>query len=229
MLKRPMTSYGLRLAVALLVLHVAATPAALGGASLSVRVTLEQMSTAHHLAVSVSPPPPEPQGGDEVRPLPFLVRVEARDASDALVTTYAGTASLSSSVGAASPAVITLASGVWTGNVTVRAKLDPPCYLSATDQSNASVTGRSDTFALCCKGDPTADGLVNLADVLRALRITLGRPVPTPPRYAFQFWATDMTGDGRVNAADLVRVVAKVLRAAAKASQNGSPRRRGSR
>jgi len=163
------------------------------------------------------PPVPTPQGGDLTNPvensdpLPFLVRVEARDVSDVLVPSYSGTATLTSSVGTPQPSEITFTNGVWEGNVTILADLDPECYLTVTDQSDPSITDNSNMFNLRGKGDPTDDGAVNVLDVLRVVNIVLGRAVPEPPRFEFQFWAADMNRDHDINIQDVILVVRKSL------------------
>jgi hypothetical protein len=144
-------------------------------------------------------------------PLPFWVRVEARDASDAPVPSYNGTADLTSSVGVAAPASMTFANGLWEGYVTVLADLDPACHLTATDQSYPGLTGDSNVFSLCSKGDVDGDGIAAVTDILRAVNIALRVPVPPPPAEEYQRWAADMDHDHLVTVLDVVRIVNKIL------------------
>lgn len=218
-----------RVVAALVLLLLGVASRALADAAISITVTLEQVSAVHHYVLDVIPASPEPQGGDLVEPvehsdpLPFLVRVEARDAAHALVPSYSGMASLTSSVGSAVPGSITFTDGVWEGQVTILGDLDPPCYLTVTEQANPSVTGTSATFDLRGKGDPTNDGAVNVFDVLRTVNIALGRVPSEPPRFEFQFWAADMNRDGVVNVFDVIQVVNKSLgRTAALAAATGA-------
>jgi hypothetical protein len=163
-----------------------------------------------HFAVQVIPAPPEPQGGDLIAPLPFTVRVEARDAGDALVPSYNGTATLSASVGTADPSGITFVSGVWEGTAVIYADLDPDCALTVEDPG-VPASGTSNVFALRGKGDPTSDGAVNVLDVMRTVNLVLGNPVPQPPRYEFQYWAANMNRDHSVNVLDIIQIVNKSL------------------
>jgi len=151
-----------------------------------------------------------PQGGDLTHPLPFEVRVEARDASNALVSTYNGTADLTSSVGTAAPATIAFTNGVGQVEVTILADLDPDCTLTVTDAS-VPASGTSNVFALRGKGDPTSDGAVNVLDVMRTVNIVLSNPIPQPPRYEFQYWAADMNDDGAVNVQDIILIINKIF------------------
>jgi hypothetical protein len=154
-----------------------------------------------------------PQGGDLTHPLPFQVRVEARDASNALVSTYNGTADLSSSVGTAAPPTIGFTNGIGQVEVTILADLDPDCTLTVTD-AGVPASGTSNIFALRGKGDPTNDGAVNVLDVMRTVNIVLSNPVPQPPRYEFQYWAANMNSDGAVNVQDIILIINKIFSAA---------------
>jgi len=184
----------------------------------SAEITVYTAGVADHFAVQVIPAPPEPQGGDLSAPLPFVVRVEARDSEDALVAGYDGTADLASSIGAATPAAITFTDGVWEGPVTIAGDTPAPCYLTVTDHADPAISGQSLALDLRCKGDPTGDGAVNIFDVLRTVNIALGNTIPQPPRYAFQFWAGDVNRDSVVNVFDVIQVVNKSLGRVAAAS-----------
>jgi len=159
-----------------------------------------------------------PQGGDLACPLPFLVHVEARTEGGALDTGYNGTADLSASCCTASPSSISFVNGVWEGSVTLLCDLDPECYLTATDQGFAGLTGDSNTFDVRGKGDATGDGAVDVYDVLRTVNLVLGRTVPQPPSLEFQTWAADMNCDEAVNVQDVILVVNKVLGSSAQAT-----------
>jgi len=149
-----------------------------------------------------------PQGGDLTCPLPFLVHVEARDANDALVTAYGGTAALTASVGTAQPPSIAFTNGVWEGPVSILADLDPDCTLTAQDAS-VPASGTSNTFSLRGKGDINADSGVNVLDVMKCVNIALSNPIIEPPRAEFQLWAADMNADTAVNVLDVVLIVNK--------------------
>ena len=164
----------------------------------------------HHFAVQVIPAPPAPQGGDLADPLPFLVHIEARDASDALLSSYGGTAALTASAGTASPSAVPFAGGVWEGEVTILADLDPDCTLTVEDLG-IPASGTSAVFALRGKGDVNADGAVNVLDVMKCVNLALGNPAVEPPRQEYQLWAADMNRDYAINVLDVIQVVNKSL------------------
>jgi thermitase len=163
-----------------------------------------------HFAVQVTPAPPEPQGGDLADPLPFVVRVEARDAGDALVSSYNGTATLAASVGTTAPGSLPFAGGVWEGEVTILADLDPDCTLTVEDLG-IPASGTGAVFALRGKGDVNADGAVNVLDVMKCVNLALGNPPAAPPRAGYQLWAADINRDSSVNVLDIIQIVNKSL------------------
>jgi hypothetical protein len=163
----------------------------------------------------------DPVGADLVHPLPFSLGVEAHDPDHSVVTTYGGTASLTSSTGTAQPTSLAFTSGAATTNASVlfgsqTAVNENGVTLTCAD---GALTGQSSPFNLRGKGDPTGDGAVNVFDVLRCVNIALGKvppDVPEPPRFAFQFWASDMPDqsgnvDAMVNVFDVLRTVNKAL------------------
>jgi len=185
--------------------------------------TFTVIPPVHHFHVTVIPAPPEPQGGDLVvpeensRPLPFVVRAEARDEYDAPVASYNGTATLTANVGTADPGSLAFSGGVWEGPVVIYADLDPDCTLTVEDL-DIPASGTSEVFSLRGKGDVDGSGAVNVLDVIRVVRIALEIGVPGFPRYEFQFWAADMPAldpptppDGAVNVFDVLRIVNKAL------------------
>ena len=178
--------------------------------------TFTVIPPVHHFHVTVIPAPPEPQGGDLVvpeensRPLPFVVRAEARDEYDAPVASYNGTATLTANVGTADPGSLAFSGGVWEGPVVIYADLDPDCTLTVEDL-DIPASGTSEVFSLRGKGDVDGSGAVNVLDVIRVVRIALEIGVPGFPRYEFQFWAADMNRDGVVNVFDVIQVVNKSL------------------
>ena len=173
--------------------------------------TFSVIPPVHHFAVQVSPAPPEPQGGDMTDPLAFTVHVEARDDANALVTSYDETAALAASVGTTSPSSLPFSGGVWEGQVTIAASLDPDCTLTVTDAGLPVSTGTSAVFPLRGKGDVDGGGSVNVLDVIRTVNLALSKPVPALPRYAYQFWAADRNRDHVVNIFDVIQVVNKSL------------------
>jgi hypothetical protein len=182
--------------------------------------TFTVIPPVHHFHVTVIPAPPEPQGGDLLWPLPFLVHVEARDEYDALVPTYNGTANLTASCCQVEPTSITFTNGVWEGPATLLCDLDPDCTLTVEDSGlPGPPSGSSPIFPVRGKGDVNGDGVVNVLDVIRCVNNALDRPPITPPREEYQRWAKDMPGpgdpptppDGAVNVFDVLRIVNKAL------------------
>jgi len=169
-----------------------------------------EVGAIHHFAVSVSPAPPEPQGGDLTDPLPFSLHVEARSVADTLVTSYNGLASLTASVGEVQPDTIRFVGGVFEGDVSILLDFDPTCTLIVAE-SFFGASGASNEFALLGKADPTGDGATNVLDVVRTVNIALERAIPEPPRYAFQFWSANANRDDAVNIQDVILVLRKSL------------------
>jgi hypothetical protein len=161
-----------------------------------------------HFNIQIIPPPPEPQGGDMIEPLPFSIYVEARDEYESLVTSYNGTPTLTSSVGTADPAILEFVNGVCASSAVIYADLDPTCVLMVGD---VLASGTSAEFQLCGKGDVDGNGQVNVFDVIRAVRIALALPVVESPREEFRRWAADMNYDDEVNVFDVILMVNKSL------------------
>jgi len=127
-----------------------------------------------------------------------------------VVSDYAGTAALTSSVGSAAPSNISFGGGVWEGSVAIAAETGSNCTLSAQD-STIPASGTSDAFALRLKGDADGGGTVNVLDVVRSVNLALGDGCSEPPRCEFQLWAADMNCDQGVNVLDVVQIVNRSL------------------
>jgi len=172
--------------------------------------SLEVGAVDHLEPPLVFPAPPEPQGGDLLDPLPFLVRVEAHHADCSLVTAYNGLAALTISEGAVRPRDIRFVGGVWEGPVEALLDLDPDCTVTVTD-AILGVSRTSGPFPVRGKGDVNGDGVVNVLDVVRACNIALERSSIEPPRYEYQFWAADTNRDHVVDIRDVILILRQSL------------------
>jgi hypothetical protein len=170
-------------------------------------------------------PLPPIVGVDAFDPLPFTATVEAIDALGNIATGYGRTAMMSLAPGICPadtlvPAQLPFTAGLG-GPDTFRIVCCPedasgfPLALMA-DDSLLEITGTSGPVSGIGKGDLDANGMTDVLDVVRDVRLSLAQSVAQPPATSFQMWAGDMldehcAADQTNNVLDVLRVRNKSL------------------
>ncbi len=102
------------------------------------------------------------------------------------------------------PTSVALATGVWTGDVSVLVPAPPSAKLVARYQDWG---GKSGEFSSIAKGDVNSDGSVSIFDVVKVANMAIDRGAWE----AWQRWAGDLNGDGEVNIFDVVICAARAM------------------
>ncbi len=171
-------------------------------------------------------PVPSPIGVDLFDPLPFPLGAEALNFVGGLATGYNGIASILIPSPPCSsklvPNTMPFSGGVGFDSYEVQCCTDT--LLPNTTFNNTfemtdpgiSISGVSGPWLGVAKGDLDASNSVDILDVTRTVRLSLGLPVGLPPPHNFQRWAGDMlsatcVADGTNNVLDVIRVENKAL------------------
>lgn len=172
-------------------------------------------------------PIPSPVGVDRFDPLPFAVSAQAFDGLGNLAATYSAVAGIQvpsgNCAGTLVPNTIAFVNGLG-GPDTFRVAccMDPLLPMTTELQSvrvsdpAIAVEATSNMYLGVAKGDLDTSNMVDVLDVLRAVRLALNQSVPMPPSRPFQTWAANMLDqackvDASIDVLDVVRIRNKVL------------------
>jgi TolB protein len=171
----------------------------------------EVVPKVDHFAVTITPVAPEPLGVDPIAPLSFNVHIEAQDTANQVMPSYNGTAQVSCAAVTPSITGATFTDGVFEGTITLAGGLAQDNVVLQVADSSMEAIGASAPFSVRVKSDVNGDGITTVQDMLLALDLVHGKPLPTFPREAYLQWAADLDNNGIIDMLDVQTIVRQHL------------------